>query len=115
VPAQWRERAPKVVDGTGPLGLRHDRWIVGRPQGRSRSQAAGRYRHRRGGVLEPASPSDDTALRLADMDRDRHRRDVMSARSWPLRSPIRSPQVCYRAYNDWLPIARPRPTSIALA
>ena len=107
VPAQWRERAPKVVDTPeGPY------WVCGDEKWESwggRKGAAGamggrRHALDRGGVLEPGvlRPT-TTALRLADMDRDGVDATVMYGPIVPLL--IKDPdlrKVCYRAYNDWL-------------
>src|SRR5206468_8424287 len=74
VPAQWRERAPRVVDtADGPYWVcGDDRWDPwGGRKGAAGAQGGRRTALERGGVLEPGvlRPT-TTALRLADMDRD---------------------------------------------
>ncbi|HTT36353.1 MAG TPA: amidohydrolase family protein [Burkholderiales bacterium] len=107
VPAQWRERCPKVVDtAEGPYwtcsGERWDPW--GGRKGAAGAMGGRRLALERGGVLEPGvlRPT-TTALRLADMDRDGVDATVMYGPIVPLL--IKDPElrkVCYRAYNDWL-------------
>ena len=107
VPAQWRERAPKVVDtADGPSWVcGNDRWDSwGGRKGAAGAQGGRRTAIERGGVLEPGvlRPT-TTALRLADMDRDGIDATVMYGPIVPLL--IADPElrkVCYRAYNDWL-------------
>ena len=74
VQAQWRGRAPKVVDTSdGPYwtcdGDRWESW--GGRRGAAGAQGGRRTALERGGVLEPGvlRPT-TTSLRLADMDRD---------------------------------------------
>ena len=107
VPAQWRDRAPNVVDTSdGPAWVcGGDRWDLwgGRP-GAAGAQGGRRTAIERGGVLEHGvlRPT-TTALRLADMDRDGVDATVMYGPIVPLL--IKDPdlrKVCYRAYNDWL-------------
>src|SRR2546422_7827142 len=108
VPAQWRERAPKVVDtADGPSWVcANDRWDSwGGRKGAAGAQGGRRTAIERGGVLEPGvlRPT-TTALRLADMDRDGIDATVMYGPIVPLL--IKDPElrrVCYRAYNEWLP------------
>jgi predicted TIM-barrel fold metal-dependent hydrolase len=107
VPAQWRERAPKVVDTPeGPYwacdGEQWESW--GGRRGAAGAQGGRRTALERGGVLEPGvlRPT-TTKLRLADMDRDGIDATVMYGPIVPLL--IKDPglrRVCYRAYNDWL-------------
>ncbi len=107
VPAEWRERAPKVVDTPdGPYwvcsGDRWDPW--GGRKGAAGAQGGRRTALEKGGVLEPGvlRPT-TTALRLADMDRDSVDATVMYGPIVPLL--IADPElrrVCYRAYNEWL-------------
>jgi len=107
VPAQWRERAPRVVDtADGPYWVcGDDRWDPwGGRKGAAGAQGGRRTALERGGVLEPGvlRPT-TTALRLADMDRDGVDATVMYGPIVPLL--VKDPelrQVCYRAYNDWL-------------
>jgi len=107
VPAQWRDRAPKVVDTSdGPYWICDgDRWESwGGRRGAAGAQGGRRTALERGGVLEPGvlRPT-TTSLRLADMDRDGIDATVMYGPIVPLL--IRDPglrRVCYRAYNDWL-------------
>src|SRR5712691_11867134 len=107
VPAQWRERAPKVVETeNGPYWVcGEDRWDPwGGRKGAAGAQGGRRTALERGGVLEPGvlRPT-TTALRLADMDRDGIDATVMYGPIVPLLVP--DPElrrVCYRAYNDWL-------------
>ena len=107
VPAQWRERAPWVVDtADGPYWVcGDDRWDPwGGRKGAAGAQGGRRTALERGGVLEPGvlRPT-TTALRLADMDRDGVDATVMYGPIVPLL--VKDPelrQVCYRAYNDWL-------------
>ena len=107
VPAQWRERAPKVVDtAEGPYWFCGDeRWDAwGGRKGAAGSMGGRRLALERGGVLEPGvlRPT-TTALRLADMDRDGIDATVMYGPIVPLL--IKDPElrkVCYRAYNEWL-------------
>src|SRR5437867_4601828 len=107
VPAQWRERAPKVVDtADGPYWTcGNDRWDSwGGRKGAAGAQGGRRTAIERGGVLEPGvlRPT-TTELRLADMDRDGVDATVMYGPIVPLL--ISEPElrkVCYRAYNDWL-------------
>ena len=107
VPAQWRERAPKVVDtADGPSWVcGNDRWDSwGGRKGAAGAQGGRRTAIERGGVLEPGvlRPT-TTALRLADMDRDGIDATVMYGPIVPLL--IADPElrkVCYRAYNDCL-------------
>ncbi len=107
VPAQWRERCPRVADTPeGPYwfcgGDRWDPW--GGRKGAAGAMGGRRLALERGGVLEPGvlRPT-TTALRLADMDRDGVDATVMYGPIVPLL--IEDPElrkVCYRAYNDWL-------------
>ena len=107
VPAEWRERAPNVVDTPdGPYwvcsGDRWDPW--GGRKGAAGAQGGRRTALEKGGVLEPGvlRPT-TTALRLADMDRDSVDATVMYGPIVPLL--IADPElrrVCYRAYNEWL-------------
>ena len=107
VPAEWRERAPKVVDtADGPYWFcgdeRWDSW--GGRKGTAGAQGGRRTALEKGGVLEPGvlRPT-TTALRLADMDRDGVDATVMYGPIVPLL--IADPElrkVCYRAYNEWL-------------
>jgi uncharacterized protein len=107
VPAQWRERCPRVVDTPeGPYWFcgkeRWDPW--GGRKGAAGAMGGRRLALERGGVLEPGvlRPT-TTALRLADMDRDGVDATVMYGPIVPLL--IEDPelrQVSYRAYNDWL-------------
>ena len=107
VAAEWRERAPKVVDTPdGPCwvcsGDRWDPW--GGRRGAAGAQGGRRTALEKGGVLEPGvlRPT-TTALRLADMDRDSVDATVMYGPIVPLL--IADPElrrVCYRAYNEWL-------------
>jgi len=107
VAAEWRERAPKVVDAPdGPCwvcsGDRWDPW--GGRRGAAGAQGGRRTALEKGGVLEPGvlRPT-TTALRLADMDRDSVDATVMYGPIVPLL--IADPElrrVCYRAYNEWL-------------
>ncbi len=107
VRAQWRERAPKVVDtADGPSWVcGNDRWDSwGGRKGAAGAQGGRRTAIERGGVLEPGvlRPT-TTALRLADMDRDGIDATVMYGPIVPLL--IADPElrkVCYRAYNDCL-------------
>ncbi len=107
VPAQWRDRAPKVADTSeGPYWMCDgDRWESwGGRRGAAGAQGGRRTALERGGVLEPGvlRPT-TTSLRLADMDRDGIDATVMYGPIVPLL--IRDPglrRVCYRAYNDWL-------------
>jgi len=107
VPAEWRERAPKVVDtADGPYWVcGEDRWDAwGGRRGAAGSMGGRRLALERGGVLEPGvlRPT-TTTLRLADMDRDGVDATVMYGPIVPLL--IKDPElrrVCYRAYNDWL-------------
>jgi len=107
VPAQWRDRAPKVADTSdGPYWVCDgDRWESwGGRRGAAGAQGGRRTALERGGVLEPGvlRPT-TTSLRLADMDRDGIDATVMYGPIVPLL--IRDPglrRVCYRAYNDWL-------------
>ncbi len=107
VPAEWRERAPKVVDtADGPYWVcGEDRWDAwGGRRGAAGSMGGRRLALERGGVLEPGvlRPT-TTTLRLADMDRDGVDATVMYGPIVPLL--INDPElrrVCYRAYNDWL-------------
>ncbi len=107
VPAQWRERAPKVVDtADGPYWVcGDDRWDPwGGRQGAAGAMGGRRLALERGGVLEHGilRPT-TTRLRLADMDRDGIDASVMYGPIVPLL--IKDPElrrVCYRAYNDWL-------------
>jgi predicted TIM-barrel fold metal-dependent hydrolase len=107
VPADWRERAPKVVDtADGPAWVcGNERWDTwGGRKGAAGAQGGRRTALERGGVLEPGvlRPT-TTALRLADMDRDGIDATVMYGPIVPLLVP--DPElrrVCYRAYNDWL-------------
>jgi predicted TIM-barrel fold metal-dependent hydrolase len=107
VPAQWRDRAPRVVDtADGPCWVcGDDRWDAwGGRKGASGALGGRRSALERGGVLEPGvlRPT-TTALRLADMDRDGVDATVMYGPIVPLL--IKDPGlrgVCYRAYNDWL-------------
>ena len=107
VAAEWRARAPKVVDTPdGPCwvcsGDRWDPW--GGRRGAAGAQGGRRTALEKGGVLEPGvlRPT-TTALRLADMDRDSVDATVMYGPIVPLL--IADPElrrVCYRAYNEWL-------------
>ena len=107
VPAQWRERCPRVVDTPeGPYWFcgreRWDPW--GGRRGAAGAMGGRRLALERGGVLEPGvlRPT-TTELRLADMDRDGVDATVMYGPIVPLL--IEDPalrKVCYRAYNDWL-------------
>src|SRR2546428_5488764 len=107
VPAQWRQRGPKVVDTPdGQFWVcgdeRWDSW--GGRKGAAGAMGGRRLALERGGVLEPGvlRPT-TTALRLADMDRDGVDATVMYGPIVPLL--IGDPElrkVCYRAYNDWL-------------
>ena len=105
VPAQWRERAPRVADtADGPYWMcGDDRWDAW--GGRKGAALGGRRSAlERGGVLEPGvlRPT-TTALRLEDMARDGIDATVMYGPIVPLL--IKDPelrQVCYRAYNEWL-------------
>jgi predicted TIM-barrel fold metal-dependent hydrolase len=107
VPAQWRERSPKVVESPeGPYWFcgseRWDPW--GGRKGAAGAMGGRRLALERGGVLEPGvlRPT-TTKLRLADMDRDGVDATVMYGPIVPLL--IEDPElrkVCYRAYNDWL-------------
>jgi predicted TIM-barrel fold metal-dependent hydrolase len=107
VPAQWRERCPRVVDTPeGPYWFcgreRWDPW--GGRRGAAGAMGGRRLALERGGVLEPGvlRPT-TTELRLADMDRDGVDATVMYGPIVPLL--IEDPElrkVCYRAYNDWL-------------
>jgi predicted TIM-barrel fold metal-dependent hydrolase len=107
VPAQWRERCPRVVDTPeGPYWFcgreRWDPW--GGRKGAAGAMGGRRLALERGGVLEPGvlRPT-TTELRLADMDRDGVDATVMYGPIVPLL--IEDPElrkVCYRAYNDWL-------------
>lgn len=107
VPAQWRERAPKVVEAAnGPYwACGEDRWDAwGGRKGAAGAMGGRRLALERGGVLEPGvlRPT-TTALRLADMDRDGVDATVMYGPIVPLL--VKDPElrrVCYRAYNDWL-------------
>jgi predicted TIM-barrel fold metal-dependent hydrolase len=107
VPAQWRDRAPNVVDTSdGPAWVcGDDRWdLWGGRAGAAGAQGGRRTAIERGGVLEHGvlRPT-TTALRLADMDRDGVDATVMYGPIVPLL--IKDPdlrKVCYRAYNDWL-------------
>ena len=107
VPAQWRERAPRVVDtADGPYWVcGEDRWDAwGGRTGAAGALGGRRSALARGGVLEPGvlRPT-TTALRLEDMARDGIDATVMYGPIVPLL--IKDPelrQVCYRAYNDWL-------------
>ena len=107
VPAEWRERAPKVVDtADGPYWVcGEDRWDAwGGRRGAAGSMGGRRLALERGGGLEPGvlRPT-TTTLRLADMDRDGVDATVMYGPIVPLL--INDPElrrVCYRAYNDWL-------------
>ena len=107
VPAAWRERAPRVVEGAdGPhwvcSGARWEAW--GGRKGAAGAMGGRRLALERGGVLEPGvlRPT-TTALRLADMDRDGIDATVMYGPIVALS--IEDPalrRVCYRAYNEWL-------------
>jgi len=107
VPAEWRERAPRVLDTPdGPHwvcdGDRWDAW--GGRKGAAGAMGGRRLALERGGVLEPGvlRPT-TTALRLADMDRDGVDATVMYGPIVPLL--IKDPglrRACYRAYNEWL-------------
>jgi uncharacterized protein len=107
VPAEWRERAPKVVDTPdGPYWFcGADRWDPwGGRKGAAGAQGGRRTALEKGGVLKPGvlRPT-TTALRLADMDRDGVDATVMYGPIVPLL--IADPElrkVCYRAYNEWL-------------
>jgi predicted TIM-barrel fold metal-dependent hydrolase len=107
VPAQWRDRAPRVVDTEdGPRWVcgddRWDEW--GGRKGAAGARGGRRSALDRGGVLEPGvlRPT-TTALRLEDMARDGIDATVMYGPIVPLL--IKDPalrEVCYRAYNEWL-------------
>ena len=107
VPASWRDRAPKVVDGAdGPEWVCDgNKWgIWGGRQGAAGALGGRRSALERGGVLEPGvcRPT-TTELRLADMDRDGVDATVMYGPIVPLL--VKDPElkrVCYRGYNDWL-------------
>jgi predicted TIM-barrel fold metal-dependent hydrolase len=107
VPAAWRDRAPKVIDGAdGPEwvcdGNKWGPW--GGRKGAAGAMGGRRLALERGGVLEPGvlRPT-TTALRLADMDRDGVDATVMYGPIVPLL--VKDPElrrICYRGYNDWL-------------
>jgi predicted TIM-barrel fold metal-dependent hydrolase len=107
VPAPWRDRAPKVVDGAdGPEWVCDgNKWGVwGGRKGAAGALGGRRSALERGGVLEPGvcRPT-TTELRLADMDRDGVDATVMYGPIVPLL--VKDPElkrVLYRGYNDWL-------------
>ena len=110
LPAEWRDRAPRVEERDGQAmwicdGKVWGRWD-GKPPatGNSRPVKALYNSFDRAGIYDQSARRPANAeLRLADMDRDGVQAQIIfgpifqiSTEDWGLR------QACYRVYNDWL-------------